>query len=877
MRPALSCRFLRLESHSILNRLAKSSSPLGPVAFGSRTSPRGDVSRCKRLDIASSRRFSTDHPVKALPKIPPYDKPALVELRDTTRQWHQSTSTFLPRQTSDTRPVTSSWTPKDVSKARFLMRQWTSNVIYPGRNSSTADRMECATQQSKILGLWLQQRLNGNPHLSEHDSQELVEMLHRCLDSWRKCLQGSSFSKRTRGAAIKEATELVDLLRGASQKLNDVGLQPNRKTYSMLLNVLSEYPQSTTACKDIMSIFDISHRENLSLDLHFYNSCLNSLARCSRYHVEAPNHAETVFQELATRNDVVADSSSLVCLLHAWASSLLPESADRAQTILEQMILKSPTMVDTTCFNVCIDAWAKHGSPEKSEALLRRMQTLHNQYRSQQRRHNTTHQLRPNAISFNSTINAWAKSSHPASAQRAEQLLNEMESRGCQPTLESYASVMESWAKMPDPGWQVQRLLDTLEQLYSEGQMDRPPSKICYLIAIQAWGRTASMDHPGPKKSPPECAEMLLRRMQDLHGCRDDRSDLQPCVVVYTCLINAWGTYTIASDAPDRAMKVYEEMQELARAGRKDAAPNSITLNALLSVFLSHGRVDEARRLLYDRNIGCAKPDMISYYKMLTAYAKRGCPNAAAAAQELVTELERECALGNLSLKPTSQLYALLLVAWGNNRGHDSAARAEKEFWNLFQKQKDGSDVTVTTGLVNCVLRAWSKSSEGGAAERAEAFLMKVLKETTGSAGEVAVDTITHLHLIQAWARSRRSKAHLRAEKYLDDSKTISTLDGCGGRITRAHFNAVILAWSRSRDRNALSSIEKHLDEMRSWHKRGYDTSPDDYTIHLYVKTILETDSKGRSSLAAEFIKDICKDGSGISQATQDLIQRIPH
>lgn len=751
------------------------------------------------------------------------------------------------------------------------MLQWTSVIHGTGLNYSITDRVECAAQQSKILRRWLHERLNRNPHLSEQDSPELVEMLHRCLDSWRRALQGSTTSKGTYGAATKEATELVDLHREASQKLKDVGLQPTRKTYSMLLNVLSEYPQSTTACKDIIAILDKAHQENLWLDLQFYNSCLHALARCSRYHADAPNLAENVFQELYTRKDAVTDSSSLVCLLHAWANSLLPESANRAQTIMDRMMQKSPTLVDTTCFNVCIDAWAKEGSPEKSEALLHRMQTLQNQCRSQE--HHVSHQPRPNAVSFNSAINAWAKSNRPEAARRAEQLLNQLESCGYRPTVESYASVMEAWAKMPDPGLQVQRLLDTLEQIYSEGQLDHPPSKICYLIAIQAWGRTASMSHPGLEESPPERAEMLLRRMQELHDCKDGRSDLEPCVVVYTCLINAWSKYKNAPDAPDRAMGIYQEMQQLARAGRKDAAPNATTFNALLAVFLSHGRVNEARRLLHDTKIG-AKPDMTSYCKILTAYAKSGDPNAAEAAQELVHELDREYMLGNSSLRPTAHIYSLLLVAWGNNRGYDSAARAEEVFWDLLRNE-DGSDVKPNTALVNCVLRAWSKSSEGGAAERAESFLTKVLRETAASWEEVAVDAVSHLHLIRAWAHSRRRKAHLEAERHLEEAKMISTFADCGSKITRAHFHSVILAWSRSRDRNALSSIEKHLDDMRSWHKRGYDTSPNADTVHLYIKTILETDSGARSSRAHKFIEDIHKDGSGIAQASHDLIQSM--
>ncbi len=44
---------------------------------------------------------------------------------------------------------------------------------------------ESAMNQSIILRHWAQERMAGTKSLSDA-SQEMVEMLHRCLESWRK-------------------------------------------------------------------------------------------------------------------------------------------------------------------------------------------------------------------------------------------------------------------------------------------------------------------------------------------------------------------------------------------------------------------------------------------------------------------------------------------------------------------------------------------------------------------------------------------------------------------------------------------------------------------------------------------------------------------
>ena len=689
-----------------------------------------------------------------------------------------------------------------------------------------------------------------------------------------------------------ESMRLMDLFRDTSILLNDKDLRPNQKTYSMCMNVLSLYPKSFTACDDVLSLYKRCRKESAAtLDLQFYNVCLHTLAKFGTYHPErAPVLVERIFQDMTTststsmtttNNNLSPNTACFISLLHVWANTITstttisnnhnnnhnnnknnnnnnatttttskvdtsnrPLAADRAEVILMQMISSYPHLVDVICFNICIDAWGKQGFPERAEKLLWRLIQNSNGNESSTNNHTNDdkHILRPNAISFNSAINAWAKSCGSGrrrasnnrqrcdpqkAAERAGILLEQMKLHGCEPTSETFATVMEAYSNTTlDPGVKVQFFLDELETMYLEGAISLPPPKVCYLMAIRAWGRTKSLSTTNKKASPSssssynqgglcgaEKAELLLRRMEEFSSLHDGgHSRLEPCVIIYTAVISAWSQSKDAT-APDRAWALFCQMRRGGISGKNNVAPNAISLNALLSTFCNHDRVEEAHELL-EKSKRHVRPDSKSYLIILRGYARSNDSDAAENAHDLLKELENIYSHGESTreIKLTVNMYSQLLVAWGNSSRNDAAFRAEEIFWQMI-RQEDVS-VLPDTATFNCVLRAFSKSFEGGAAERAEAFLRRVQQEHDK---EILVDPISHLHLIYAWAHGRRKNAPLRAQWHLEEAKKLC----CSGnnsnwKLTRAHFNGVILAWSKSNDWDASMHIRRLENEMDS-------------------------------------------------------------
>eukprot|EP00536_Pseudo-nitzschia_multiseries_P010924 jgi/Psemu1/289375/fgenesh1_pg.351_\ len=683
--------------------------------------------------------------------------------------------------------------------------------------------------------------------------------------------------------------KLMNLFWDASAALDDKKIRPCPKTCSMCMNVLALHPESPTACDDVLMVLERCRREQeATTDLRFYNVCLHTLAKCATHHPEAPHLVESIVQEMTagSRSSTTHRSLNTACfvsLLHAWANTIpmsasasatasvsvdasasfsiaagsprkggsnsettAPLPAERIEAILDQMIRSYPHLVDTICFNICIDAWGKQGQPDKAESVLWRLHGYHRDSSERRNRRDESEtetetesfpqiiirknprerQIRPNNVSYNSAINAWAKCGSNRSsggkwdvveaANRVELLLGHMRRHGYELTPETVGSAMEAYAGAPNPGRKVQGLLDELETMYSEGELSFSPPKVCYLMAIRAWGRTRSVGA--------ERAEFLVQRMTELSSRDNDnddggsRSDLEPCVVVYTALLSAWAV-SDAADAPERALRVFREMHRRASSssGQSVASPNTISLNALLEAFCNHDRAEEARSLLV-RVKHKVQPNSRSYHILLKGYAESKDPRAVEAAEELLRELESDYRNGaGGGIKPTAALYSQLLVAWGNSTRHDGAFRAEEIFWSMLRQDDDRISVRPDTTTLNCVLRAWSKSFEGGNAERAEAFLRKV--QTEHSEDGLTADPVSYRHLIYAWAHSRRKQAPQRAEEHLDNALRLcasrsSTGTHPGWKLTRAHFKGVILAWEKSSDPNAPQHIQRLRDEM---------------------------------------------------------------
>jgi pentatricopeptide repeat protein len=171
--------------------------------------------------------------------------------------------------------------------------------------------------------------------------------------------------------------------------------------------------------------------------------------------------------------------------LDAWAKSGEGEAAaERAEAILEWMdrLNKSgngDVKPDTITFNAVIDAWARSGckrGPQRAEQILNHMDELY---------HGGNIDVKPDTYTYNTLINALAKSGDGGSAARAEEILKIMEDKyskgdtSYKPNTRSHTSVIDAWAKSGEPGAarRAEMILTNLRNLYeAEGDPDIKPN-----------------------------------------------------------------------------------------------------------------------------------------------------------------------------------------------------------------------------------------------------------------------------------------------------------------------------------------------------------------------------------------------------------------
>jgi len=191
-------------------------------------------------------------------------------------------------------------------------------------------------------------------------------------------------------------------------------------------------------------------------------------------------------------------------------------------------------------FNTVIDAWARSRdkvAPKRAEALLEKMETLYGQ---------GYEDVRPNVISYSAAINAWAKSRENGAAQRAEAILNHM------------------------------------LKLSKSGREECRPSVTSFNTAINAWARSRD-------KNAYEHAKRVFGQMQEM------KKVAEPNALSYNSLINALAV----SSVPDKATKAFHvliEMESMTSKGNRDVAPTTITFGAVMKACARTSGNKEAKR-----------------------------------------------------------------------------------------------------------------------------------------------------------------------------------------------------------------------------------------------------------------------------------------
>lgn len=335
---------------------------------------------------------------------------------------------------------------------------------------------------------------SGNWRQAESILRQMEQMdgVMPTVVSYASAIDAHAKSRR-RGSA-NHADELLQKLEGLYQEALSRGdddkaeqLKPNMHVYSTVMNAYAKSydckPIAANRVEKLLRTMERLYAEGdiaMKPNLIAYNTAINAFVRCPD--IQAPYRAGAIVQRMIAF-DVTPDVVTYNSLINVWAKSSDSSAGQRAIEILEEMYKleesssgRNLMKANVNTYNSVLNALSRRGLPHEAERILKEMQSRG---------------VRPNTISYNNVITAWAKSADSASGRQAENILDELslETSNVKPDLVSYCAAMDAWANSNEQGSaeKAERILNRMEQLYVAGKTALKPNNAAYRTVIKAY------------------------------------------------------------------------------------------------------------------------------------------------------------------------------------------------------------------------------------------------------------------------------------------------------------------------------------------------------------------------------------------------------
>ena len=365
---------------------------------------------------------------------------------------------------------------------------------------------------------------------------------------------------------------------------------PDAWSYNFVLKCWMHSTYSN-AKDQALKLVERMREDGVSCDISTMNTVLNIIATR-----EGPFQAEEYLNQMyhAYLEDSIRnpqpDVISFGTVLKAWASKKAPVSADRAQTLLRriQKLHESgwshcrPDVAIFACAMKCYSYSKNNDAPYMAEELLRSLQESAKDHPD----------MRPDAVCWNTAIQAWAQ---VGDGPRAEALFQEMlqeylsdRAAAAAPNVITFSAVLSAWAKTQrnqEAPERAETLLQQMKHLSDTGVLPHAkPNVISYSIVLDclAYARSSSAALR---------ADSILREMK-----ASDDPNVQPNVVSYNSVIKAW-SFSRDPNALSKVTTLLKEIISLSESdGNKKFTPNVNTFGSVLKVLADSDVPDKEAR-----------------------------------------------------------------------------------------------------------------------------------------------------------------------------------------------------------------------------------------------------------------------------------------
>lgn len=365
------------------------------------------------------------------------------------------------------------------------------------------------------------------------------------------------------------------------------------------------------------------------------------------------------------------DTITYNIVLYSLAQSNDIGTAAQAEDLLREMMMRKErtgvSVVDTTSFNTILYAWSRERekgktakisattnatatsgatakrtilkkqvsakmAAQRAESLLTIMEEL-----SEAGNLN----VRPDAYSYTTTIQCWAKCNDPSVTKKAQDVLNRMIERNLQPNKLTYTALMNALSKAGQP----ERAEYVMHQMT---QAQHQPDTVAFSSIIDGWARISSKDRP-------EAAARALQILETMKG--NAARGMGPTATTYTSVLTALAKSGLW-DACDQALALLQDMEE----------EYAVVADADFASSLRDGSGGPSEYTSHDpkRDKWSLRPTNIHYNCVLNAYAQSSRSDKAIQAQKLMTVMENH---SRLDCRPDTISYNSLMMACAHATG----------------------------------------------------------------------------------------------------------------------------------------------------------------------------------------------------------------
>jgi pentatricopeptide repeat protein len=418
-------------------------------------------------------------------------------------------------------------------------------------------------------------------------------------------------------------------------------------------------------------------------------------------------------------------------------------------------------------------------------------------------------QLKPDIISFNTVVRAWAKTSHPQSAKRAEavlQKLSKLHETGLlldlQPDRITFNTIIHAYAKLgaTNDADRVLRLLETMHRTTNEEKYQ--PDVVSYSTMLNAWANSN-------KQGAANHAEQVLLRMHEAHKANPG-SCPAPNTECFNEVLYAWARSS-EENAAKRSEMVMRLMEDMSKASGNDMVkPTTRSYNIVLyALAKSHDSDIDApfrAQMILEKMKKAArsgelwmKPDHVSYTTVISAWCRLGGRQALDATERLV----REACESRSAITVDDDFFANIIYSLARSGEKGAAQKAESIVNRMktrsFANANKQFPVAPTTKVYNALLHCWAKSGERDAPARAEAILESMQDNFSKGVLTIKPDVQSFTSVLDALARSRDIHAWKRAESLIA-SMELTGRDDVSVRPNAHAYTSLIHNYARSRD-----------------------------------------------------------------------------